>query len=107
MPIGDLLCYAGLLGLVIYGCFLVIRQGGCTGKLADAIRQYEDRIATLQRRLTELRAARDEKSPGVDDLLQRVIELRDRRDKLQIAYEEMQAEARGRNIPIKTASRGS
>ena len=26
VPIGDLAYYAGILGLVIYGCFLVIRQ---------------------------------------------------------------------------------
>ena len=107
MPIGDLVYYAGLLCLVIYGCFLVIRQSGRTGKLTDAIRQYDTRIATLQQRLEEMRAAREEKQPGTDDLLQQVIELRARRDELQIAYEDMQAAARDRDIHIKVSSRGS
>ena len=107
MPIGDLVYYAGILGLVIYGCFMVIRQAGRTGKLADTIRQYDERIARLQQRRTELRAARDEKSPGVEDLLQQVIDLRGRRDRLQIAYEEMETKARDRDIPIKMSTRGS
>ena len=106
MPIGDLAYYAGLLGLVMYGCLMVIRQAGRTGKLSDSIRQYETRIAALQQSLAELRAARDEKAPRIDDILQRVIELRDRRDKLQIAYEDMQAKASDRDIQIKASSRG-
>ena len=106
MPIGDLVYYAGLLCLVIYGCFLVIRQSGRTSKLSDAIRQYDTRIANLQQRLAELRAARDEKSPGTDDLLQQVIDLRSRRDQLQIAYEDMQARASDREIHIKMSTRG-
>ena len=41
----------------------------------------------LQQRLAELRAARDEKSPRIDYLLQRVIELRSQRDKILRALE--------------------
>ena len=107
MLIGDLAYSAGVLGLVVYGCFLVIRQAGRTGKLSDAIRRNENRITSLQQRMGELRVERAEKTPGVDDLLQRVIELRERRDKLQIAYEEMQARALDRDIHIKMTSRGS
>ena len=107
MPIGDLAYYAGVLGLVIYCCFLVVRQAGRTGKLTDAIRQYDERIARLHQRREELRAARDEKSPGIDGLLQEVIDLRAERDRLQIQYEEMEAKASERDRPIKMSTHGS
>ena len=100
MPVGILISYGGLLGLVIYGCFLVIRQTGRTGELTEAISRYESRIAVLEERLAGLRKAREETGPGVDQLLRQVIELRGRRDELQIHYEDMLARYRNRDIDI-------
>lgn len=106
MNLGDLAFYAGILGITIYLCLMVIRQTGHTGRIGEAIKKYENAIASLQSQQVELKANRQEKQPDVDELLSRVLELRELRDRLQTQYEELQDQVRERDIDIRMKTRG-
>ena len=104
--LGDLAFYAGILGITIYLCLMVIKHTGHASKMSEAIKKYEDAIASLQSQQTELKATRQEKQPQVDELLASVLELRQQRDQLQIQYEELQDRAKERSIDIQVKPRG-
>jgi len=107
MMLGDLAFYAGILGITIYLCLMVIKHTGHTSKISDSIKRYERAIASLQEQQSQLKATRQENQPEVNGLLSRVLELRESRDQLQIRYEELQDQAKTGDRDIQVKSRGS
>ena len=102
MFLGDLAFIIGLIGVVIYLCIGVISHTSKAGKLAKKGRGYEREIERLQARVEGFKAERDAVSPELNGLVERMIELRAVRDRLQMQYEEMQEKVRNRQIDIKT-----
>ncbi|MFH1567968.1 MAG: hypothetical protein ABIL09_08190 [Gemmatimonadota bacterium] len=107
MTPGDLAFYAGILGITMYLCLMVIKHTSQSGKITEAIKRYEDSIASLAQQLEALKAARSQKQPTVDGLVSRVVELRALRDRLQIQLEDLQARVKERDTDIHVKSRGS
>ena len=102
MILGDLAFYAGIIGIIIYLCLMVIRYTTTAGTLKESEKKCADRIEHLKQRVAELRQERDHMQPEVDQLLEKGIGLREVRDRLQIQYEEMQEKSHAREIHIKT-----
>ena len=105
MDLGDLAFYVGIVGIIIYLCLMIIRYTMTSGKISEAGKRYEERITYLQQKVEELRAERDQKNPEVDEIVEKVVGLRETRDKLQIQYEEMLEQTRERGFEIKTKVR--
>ena len=106
MQLGDFAFYAGILGITMYLCLMVIQNTSRSGKVTEHIKKYDAAIAALQQQLQELDQVRGERQPGVDELIARVVELRGQRDRLQVQYEELQDRAQDRQINIQTKQRG-
>ncbi len=106
MIIGDLAIYAGIVGIILYLCIIIIRHTGNTSRMAEGVRKCEERIAAAETRLRDLHAEYDEKSPHVDAIVKRVLGLREKRDRLEIEYQDLLAKSQEREIHIKSGSRG-
>ena len=100
--LGDLAFVIGAIGVVVYLCLIVIRYVTAAAKVREAIQRTTTQNAGLEQRLAELRQRRDAADPEVNVLLARVVALREERDRLTFALEEMVARSRERDIQIKT-----
>ena len=102
MILGDLTFVAGAIGLFIYMCLIVVKHTNRAGQMAEKKRRYQGENDRLRLRRKELKIARDELNPQVDEVMVQMIALRDERDRLQLKYEEIVETARTRVIQIKT-----
>lgn len=109
MVFGDLTLVIGTVVVILYIifslCISVIRYTTKTRKMDEQTRRYEGEIGRLQGRQEELRVERAGISPKLDELVGRVLELRSRRDQLQMGYQEMQDKGRTRQLDIKSKGR--
>ena len=102
--LGDLAFLIGTVGIVIYICLIIIRFTNRAGKVKRRIKQYEEQAARLQERIEELKKQREAIHPQVDALVNRVVELREVRDRLQFQYKEMIERSREREIHIRRSA---
>jgi predicted nuclease with TOPRIM domain len=103
---GDLTFTIGTVAVILYIifslCISAVRYTAKTGKMGEQNRRYDSEIGRLQGRIEELKEERAGISPKLDELVGRVLELRSRRDKLQMGYQEMQDKVRTRQLDIKS-----
>ncbi|MFT5089242.1 MAG: ABC-type phosphate transport system auxiliary subunit [Candidatus Latescibacterota bacterium] len=102
MLIGDIAFIVGSIGLFIYICMIIVKHATQAGKLSDRTRRYEGEGERLRIQREELQQQRSEAQPKMDEIITKVIALREERDRLLIQYEDMQAEAHSRQIVIKS-----
>jgi uncharacterized coiled-coil DUF342 family protein len=102
MFLGDLAFIGGIIGLFIYACLIVVRHASRASRIAEKAGRYESEIQRLRRRRDELKAEHETLSPQVNQTLERLIEQRNARDKLQMQYEDMVSASRTRTVEIKT-----
>ena len=102
MDLGDLAFYIGIVGIIMYLCLMIIRYTMNAGKIVAACKRYDERALQLQQKVDELCAERDRKNPQVDELIEKVVGLRETRDRLQTEYEGMGESSQDRDIEIKT-----
>jgi|GEM_PF-3377449 hypothetical protein len=102
MILGDLAFYAGISGIILYLCLMVIRNTTAVGTLREKEKKCGERAEHLKQKVVALRRKRDKMGPDVDRLLEQMIGLREVRDQLHMQYEEMQEKGRAREIHIKT-----
>ena len=102
---GDLAFIIGTIGVIIYICLIVIRYTSRSAQFKTAIQRYEGQIGRLQERIAELKEQEEGIGPEVDSLVDRMIKLREIRDKLHFRYEDMVDRSRQREIDIRYNAR--
>jgi hypothetical protein len=103
--LGNIAFVIGAIGVIIYLCLVTIRFTSQASRLKTAARAYDGRLERLARTLAELQERRAAIDPLVDQLVTRMIELRETRDRLSLQFGEMVARSREREIHIKYQAR--
>lgn len=103
--LGDLAFLIGTIGVIIYMCLITVRYTSKASQLKTAIQRFESQTGRLEQRIGALKEQREVVDPEVDVLVNKVVGLREIRDKLQFKYEDMEAKSRQREINIKYNAR--
>ena len=103
--LGDLALGIGFVGLIVYLCMMVVRFSGRASGLATSIRRHEESIARLRSQVQELKQHSEEVSPQVDEVVGRMIELRNLRDHLCMRLDEMHEKTRDPDVEIRMKQR--
>ena len=80
----------GILGLAIYTCLIVVRHTRFAGLLVEKSKKYENVVRALESNVDEFKAQKQEKIPQLDELMRKVLALREKRDQLLQKYGEIE-----------------
>ena len=97
----------GIAGIVVYGCLIIIHHVRFSGKLNERAKNCGAAIGELESRIEDLEEQKKKKMPKLEELLERMIKMREERDQLQLQHRsvEERLEKDSGMIPGRTSKR--